>query len=362
MIYLNIIPNNPGCYIFKDTNDQVIYVGKAKNLKKRVSSYFANIFHDTKTTKLISLISNIDYIITDSEIEALILENSLIKKYMPKYNIDLKLSEKYAYITITNEQFPRLITSRTKPKNADYFGPFTDGGYRVKIIKYLSRIFKLRQCKKLPKRECTLYHIGLCDAPCAGKITLEEYNNKIKYVKMILNGKVEELIKELQIEMKAFSEKLNFEKAKILRDRINALAYLTDKQKIEREKSFNEDIINYIVKDNIAYFIIFNINKGVLKNKIDFNFKIEDNDSKSSPIIDEFLLKYYRDKQIPKELILPQKPNNKTINYLEEQTNDKIIITVPKKGEKRKLLTMCLKNIEINQISNFSILKALQEK
>lgn len=361
MIDLKKIPNNPGCYIYKNKNGSIIYIGKAKNLKKRVSSYFLNKDQTPKTQSLISNISDIDFIVTNNELEALILENTLIKKHLPKYNIDLKNSEKYAYIKISSDKFPRLLTYRDKPnfKDENVFGPFVSGQNRSNLIKYLNKTFKLRTCKRLPKTPCIRYHIGYCSAPCIKKITEKEYAEIIEHIKKILSGKSNELIEDLNKKMKEYTYKKDFERAIVLRDQINAIEYLSEKQNVDTRKTYDQDVIDFIIKDNKAYFLLFNIYKGTLVNKID---KEIDLDLVDLSIIDDFLINYYSNNVIPKEIILSKKINENTKKYLEHIKGEKIKITIPKKGLKKELLDLCRKNVEIYFFKNELVLEDLKEK
>ncbi|MFA5745419.1 MAG: excinuclease ABC subunit UvrC [archaeon] len=357
------LPSNPGCYLFKEVTGIIIYVGKAKNLKKRVSSYFLNKDQGAKTSALVSNISTIDFIITNNELEAFILENTLIKKHLPKYNIDLKSGQRYAYVQITKDSFPRLAILREKPngKEENVFGPFVSGQSRTELVRYLNKKFKLRTCKRLPKTPCTRYHIGYCTGPCIGKITKEEYSNTIENVKKILQGKSSELAISLKKEMSSYSKNQDFEKALTLRDQINAIEYISQKQTMERQLKFDQDIINFIIKDNKIYLLLFNIDKGTLVNKKEFTF---DNSLVDISVIDDFLIKYYgnSNNEIPKELILPVIPEKGTKDYLEKIKSEKIIFTIPQKGEKKELLDLCLKNIEATFFKDELVLIDLQKK
>ncbi len=363
MINLENIPSSPGCYIYKDVLGKVIYVGKAKNLKKRVSSYFLKKDHDTKTQALVSNISSVDFIVTSNELEALVLENNLIKKYMPKYNIDLKTGQRYAYIQLTKETFPRLLTLREKPSGKDYnvFGPFVSGQNRLETIRFLNKQFKLRTCKRLPKKPCVRYHIGYCSAPCINNITKEEYSKTIDTVKKILSGKSQEHLPEMKKEMEIYSKSQDFEKALTLRDQISAIEYLAEKQNMERKVNYDQDIINYEIRENTAYVLLFNIDKGLLINKKEFTF---DSSLVDISVLDDFLIKYYSNNQktLPQEIILPEEISLTTKEYLEGLAKKKIAITIPKIGEKKQLLDLCFKNIEITFFRNISKVQALKEK
>lgn len=362
MVNLSKIPESPGCYLFKDVTGNIIYVGKAKNLKKRVSSYFLNKDQGAKTSALVLNISTIDFIVTNNELEAFILENTLIKKHLPKYNIDLKSGQRYAYVQITKDNFPRLVILREKPTGKEeVFGPFVSGQNRTELVRYLNKEFKLRTCKRLPKTPCTRYHIGYCTGPCIGKITKEEYLSTIETVKKILQGKSSELATSLKKEMSSYSKNQDFEKALTLRDQINAIEYISQKQTMERQLKFDQDIINFIVKDNKIYLLLFNIDKGTLINKKEFTF---DNTLIDISVIDDFLIKYYgnSNNEIPKELILPVAPDKGTKDYLENLKSEKIIFTLPQKGEKKELLDLCLKNIEATFFKDELVLIDLQRK
>lgn len=271
-IDLTKIPNNPGCYLFLDEKRKILYVGKAKNLKKRVASYFSKIDHDPKTKIMLDYAKDIDFIITNSEVEALILENNLIKKNSPKFNIDLKDSKRYAYLEIPKEKFPRLLIARKTKSEGKLYGPFTSAQKREYVKDLLIKTFKIRTCNKFPKKVCLRYYIGLCDAPCVGKISEERYNENLKAAEMILRGKIDKMIKKLGKKMKNFSNIQDFESALILRDQIHAIKGLKEKQNMERQKEYNEDIINYVIKKDKVYLIVFNISKGILENKKDFEF------------------------------------------------------------------------------------------
>lgn len=353
---LSIIPTNPGCYLYKDKSKKIIYIGKAKNLKKRVSSYFTKKNHDPKTEILVSKIDSVDFIITNSESEALILENNLIKKHQPKYNINLKDSKRYAYIKITKEEYPRVIIARVKKNDGTYFGPFVSAVSRDYIIELLNKSFKLRTCKKLPKKACLRYHINLCDAPCINEISKTRYLENISSVKRVLKGEIKEQIIILKKRMNFYSEKLDFERAKDLRDQIKALEWLSVKQTMERQKSYDEDIINYLEKDNTMYVILFNVYKGILENKQEFELP-------SAPdFLEQFLSRYYEKNPIPKEIITSRAIDSELKSFLELKRKSKINFVVPKIGEKKNLLDLVMKNIEIHFFGQIKKLEDLKKK
>lgn len=348
-----MIPNKPGCYLHKDKKGKIIYIGKAKDLKKRVTSYFNRNDFDSKTASLVKNIHTTDFIVTNNEVEALILENNLIKKHQPKYNIDLKDSKRYAYVELTCEEFPRLVLARSKKAEGRYFGPFVSAAERGYVIDLLRKAFSLRTCKKMPKRPCLRHHIKLCDAPCAGLISKEEYGEKIRKVVFILKGENKELLSVLGGEMKKCSSRNEFERCIILRDQINAVKYLSEKQNMERQKRYDEDVINYIISDGKVYLMLFNIYKGVLANKNDFVFDYIDN------FLEDFLVQYYSSYKSRRELILPSAVDLPLKQFL---ANHKVKVVCPKKGEKKKLLELVLKNIEVNYFGNVEKVKLLGKK
>jgi len=346
-INLKILPTNSGCYIYKNSDDIIIYIGKAKNIKKRVASYFTKSHIDEKTIQLVKRIKKIEFIITDNETEALLLENRLIKKHKPKYNINLKDSKRYAYLLVTDEKYPRILTVREKTEKGFYFGPFTSGETRMQIRDMLIKTFKIRTCKNLPKKECLRYHIGICSAPCTHQITDEEYLSDVDKAKQILSGKTKEIIKELTVEMQRHSKRENYEHALTKKNQIESLMYLDEKQKIERDRSYNEDILNFVIKQNKVYLIMFNIYKGILENKQEYIFDYEEN------FLEKFLMQYYEDHPLPKEIILPKKIDETIKKELQEQlkvqrsAHRSLRFVVPEIGEKNQLLKLIKKNIEL---------------
>ena len=355
---LKKIPPKPGCYIFKDNKENIIYIGKAKNLKKRVGSYFLSRENSAKNQKLIENIDSVDYIITKNEIEALILENTLIKKNKPKYNVELKNNDKYAYIKITSEKIPKLIVSRGKrDQTGIYYGPFVSAQKRDYIIKTLNKVFKLRTCKTLGKKPCLRFYMNQCNGVCFGKEPVSEYLKRIEEVKLILSGKTQEIISNLEKQMTNFSKENNFESALILRDRINSIKYLDTKQMMERNKKNNEDIINFSFKDTHAYFLVFNINKGNLINKQEFTL-----DREQFKTLDDFLINYYSNTELPKELIVPKDLKLNTIEYLNKISKQKLIINIPKKGDKKKLLELISENIRYLFFNKLDVVENLKIK
>ena len=356
MIDVETLPNNPGCYLFKDDEDKILYIGKAKNIKKRVKSYFQKDILDPKTKNLVKNIDSVDIIVTDNEFEALILENNLVKKHQPKFNIDLKDAKSYAYIHLTEEDFPRILLARRKIGYGRFYGPFVSAQERDYILHFLRKTFALRTCKKMPKKTCLRYHIKLCDAPCIDRIPKEEYSRKIENIKLILSGKTNKLLKKLDSEMNNASEMLDFEKAIMIRSQITAITHLTERQNMQREKKYDEDIFNYRIKDDKVYLILFNIHKGTLVNKNEFVFDFHDE------FLEEFIVRYYSESPIPKEVIIPKVVSDATSTFLSKEKKSKVTITVPKRGEKKQLLSLVLKNIEIAFFSDTKKVDELKKK
>ena len=362
-IDISKLPSNPGCYLYLDRQKKIIYVGKAKNLKKRVSSYFNRKDLDPKTEALVSNIHDIDFIVTNSEVEALILENSLIKKNRPKYNIDLKDSKGYAYIEKTSEEFPRFIISRLKSSQAHKltssptrYGPFVSAQARDEILHTINKTFRLRTCKRLPKRKCLRYDIGICSAPCIDKVTKKEYMEDVNSAISILKGHTKDIEKDLKKKMKEYSDRQEFEKALSVREKIGAIEYLTHRQNVQREKKYNEDIINFIIKDETVYLMLFNIYKGTLENKQEYIFD-------SSPgFLDEFIVQYYSENPIPKKIIIPEEVDGSIERFLSDKKGSKVIVSIPQKGELKELSELVKKNIEIQYFGNIEKVEDLKKK
>lgn len=364
MIELSGIPDNPGCYIFSDQTGTVIYVGKARNLKKRVKSYFQKRDLDSKTESLVRSINSVDFIITDTEVEALVLENTLIKKHRPRYNINLRDSQKYAYIRLTGELFPRLVVARGKRElygegKEELFGPFVSAAGRDHILTVLKKTFKLRTCKRMPKKACLRYHIKLCDAPCIGNIDEAGYAEKLKRAVLVLKGKSQELIESMTVEMQKASAELNFEHAMELRDQIDALTGLRERQKMERDRKYNEDIINYTAKNGVVYLHLFNVFRGTLENKQVFRFEYAGD---TGEFFEEFLAQYYSENDVPEELIVPVGVGESVVSFLEMRAGKRVRVVVPQRGDKKKLLELVMKNIEITFFGDIEKLKDLKSK
>jgi excinuclease ABC subunit C len=355
MIDLEMLPHLPGCYIYRDAAGAVLYVGKAKDLKKRVSSYFQKRDHDPKTESLIHAAKDLDFIITNTEVEALLLENTLVKKHWPRYNIKLKDSSRYACIQLTDEEFPRMRISRKKTGPGTFFGPFISSKERDNIFYAVRKTFGIRTCRRLPKRACLRYHMGACSGPCIGKVTEADYRERVNRAESVLKGDISELIATMKEEMKEHSSKQQFEQAIELRDEISAMEYLLEKQNVERQKKFDEDVLSYLVEDENVYLMLFKVYKGTLEGKEDFVFPYGEG------FLEEFLVLYYSENEPPEELILPEALDDSLVEFLSQIKGKKVRVTVPRQGEKKVLLDLAWKNVEIGFFGDRKKLEAIQE-
>ncbi|MBR1776825.1 excinuclease ABC subunit UvrC [bacterium] len=367
---IKLIPNQPGCYIYYNKDDEIIYVGKAKNLKRRVYSYFHKQHDSVKVTVLVSQIERMEYIITDSEVEALILESHLIKKHKPRYNILLKDDKKYPYFLITDEDFPRIQVVRKKNLNPDkgrFYGPYTDVGAMYATLDFLKRLFPLKQCKtpKFSNRPCLYYHIGKCLAPCQGKVTPDEYQKLIKQVELFLSGKQTELLKQIQIQMQKYSENEQYEKAAKMRDSYNDLLKTLERQKVVYENTkLNEDIIAVIYEDGILAIVIMMIREGRLIDKKDFTYFVDNIDK--AEYFETFFRDYYSslklefpDKIVSKDL---EEVGNKELyqDWLKVISGKKISINYGNgRGKYGELYELARKNA-VNLLENAKIKKMAQ--
>jgi excinuclease ABC subunit C len=338
MISLSFLPINPGCYQFMDKNNKIIYVGKAKNLKKRVSSYFKNKHLDPKTFALVKNINSVKFIVTNSEVEALILENNLIKKHHPRYNILLKDSKTYSFIELTNESFPILKIVRDSGKKNNLFGPFIFSSDRNNILNFINKTFKLRTCKRLPKKACLRFHINLCCAPCINNVSKSDYEDLINKSKNVLLGKNVELIKKLKLELKFNSKSKFFEKAIIIRDQIKSLKYLNEKQLIQRNKKNNEDFIDYVINNDSVYIIVLKVSNGIVNQTDEFEFDYSPN------FFNQFLIQYYSINPVSNEIVLRKNLDSSLVSFLKLK-NNKVKIVIPKIADKKKMLKLVKKNI-----------------
>ena len=365
---IKLVPTQPGCYLYYDKNGEIIYVGKAKNLKRRVYSYFHKQHESPKTNILVSQIEKLEYIITDSEVEALILESHLIKKHKPKYNILLKDDKKYPYFLITDEDFPRIQVVRKKNLNPDkgkFYGPYTDVGAMYATLDFLKRLFPLKQCKtpKFSNRPCLYYHIGKCLAPCQGKVTPEEYQKLIQQVELFLSGKQSELLKQIQIQMQKYADSEQFEKAAKMRDCYLDLQKTLERQKVVYENTkLNEDIIAVLYEDGILAIVIMMIREGRLIDKKDFTYFVDNVDKT------EYFETFFRDYYSGLKLEFPDRIISKDLQEIgdKELYQDWLKILSGKKvtinygnGKFKELYELAMKNAT-NLLENAKLKKMAQ--
>jgi len=238
------IPTDPGVYLYRDEVGEILYVGKAKSLRSRVKSYFSSTTDlPAKTRQLVLHIKSIDWIVVNNEVEALLLENKLVKQHTPKYNIDLKDAKTFAYISLTREPYPRILTSRKVSRKLESFGPYTEGYIRQDLQRLCVRVFKLRTCKTMHKRACLNFHIHICSAPCIEKVTAEQYATQVKQARDFLNGNYQQTIEDLTLQMQTASAEKQYENALDLRKQIASIRLLTQHQIVDQERRFDQDIL-----------------------------------------------------------------------------------------------------------------------
>ena len=356
---LAVLPEKPGVYLMHDAEGKVIYVGKAVVLKNRVRSYFRNLAsHTPKVKAMVAKIAEIETIVTSSEVEALILECNLIKKYRPRYNISLKDDKTYPYLKVTvQEDFPRLLVTRRQSRDgAKYYGPYADAGAMHATVKLLRSMFPLRTCRKMnPDRPCLNYHIKRCLAPCAGRIGRSEYQQMIKSVCMVLDGRTTELERDLKRAMQEAAENYAFEEAARLRDQLQAVERLNETQKAVTNNGGDMDIIGF-GKDMTGLCLqIFFVRKGKLMGRD--NFFLEDADDTSDEVITAFIKQYYNEATfVPHEIVVPYLPEaaeqQLIENWLAEKAQRKVVLLLPQRGVKKQLL----------ELANTNAVKLLEER
>ena len=356
---LAVLPDKPGVYLMHDAEGKVIYVGKAVVLKNRVRSYFRNLAsHTPKVKAMVAKIAEIETIVTSSEVEALILECNLIKKYRPRYNISLKDDKTYPYLKVTlQEDFPRLyMTRRLLRDGSKYYGPYADAGAMHATVKLLRSMFPLRTCRKMnPDRPCLNYHIKRCLAPCAGYVSKDEYGQMIKSVCMVLDGRTTELERDLKQRMQAAAEDYAFEEAARLRDQLQAVERLNESQKAVTNNGGDMDIIGFAQDMTGNCLQIFFVRKGKLIGRD--NFFLQDGGEAQQEVLTAFIKQYYNDATfIPREIVLPQLPETEEQQLIEAwlsgKAERKVELFVPQRGVKRELL----------QLANDNALKLLSER
>ena len=352
---LKSLPDRPGVYLMQDEAGDIIYVGKALSLKDRVRSYFSGTPSSPKVRALVNRIADLDYIVTDSEVEALILESNLIKEHRPWYNVRLRDDKNYPYLKITNEPFPRvMVVRRREDDGSRYFGPFTNSQAMRQTVKFLRKHFPIRACRRRlegnKERPCLNFHINRCLAPCTGEVSPEAYGEIVDQVCRFLEGRREGLIKDLTAKMEAAAKDLRFEEAARLRDQINALQYAAqDQQKIVGDLGLDQDIIGVAQGEGIACVQVFFVREGKIVGREQF---LMEDESGSAPgeIVAAFLQQYYpRAAHIPKEILIEAEVEDSDAlsQWLSTKRGSKVYIKVPRRGPKRRLLALVQENARL---------------
>ena len=351
---LKILPAMPGCYLMKNKDGDIIYVGKAKKLKQRVRQYFVGA-HDFKTTRLVSNIDDFEYIVTSSEKEALLLEINLIKKHTPPYNIMFMDDKSYPYLKLTKENAPVLkVVRNTKDRKAYYFGPFTDSGAAWETAKLLNRIYPLRKCRRMPKKECLYYHMGQCLAPCIRDIDERVYADMVSGIQKFMRGDVREMLDTLHREMEQASEELLFEKAQEKLSLIHAIEHVTAKQQIDFKDRKDRDVFGYYVDKGYISIQGFFLRGGKL---LERTLSIEPLYENEADAFVSFILQYYANNPLPQEILIPKEYD---ITHLEEILDTKIL--QPLRGDKLKLVDMVLANAKNAHEQKFELVERKESR
>ncbi|MDB8869355.1 excinuclease ABC subunit UvrC [Pediococcus acidilactici] len=353
---LALLPDKPGCYQMKNLNSQIIYVGKAKNLKNRVRSYFKS-SHEGKTAKLVSEIADFDYIVTASDKEAFLLEITLIKKYQPYYNIKLKKGTGYPYIKITNEKDPRMqIVSNVRRDGGYYFGPYPNVYAAEETLHFLEKVYPLRRCNGYQGRPCLYYHMGQCLGACFKEVPKEEYDQQIAKIKSFLRGNVAKVKKSLQAKMQQASEAMEFERAAEIRDQIHYIEVTVEKQRIISNDRTPQDLFNFYLDKGWLSIQIFFIRQSRLMKREKRLFPI------ASDVAEEFssfILQFYNNKNkvLPNEILVPEGLDNQIISEILG-----VPVRTPKRGEKRDLMNLARENAQITLEEKFRLLELDESK
>lgn len=351
---LKILPAMPGCYLMKNKDGDIIYVGKAKKLKQRVRQYFVGA-HDFKTTRLVSNIDDFEYIVTSSEKEALLLEINLIKKHTPPYNIMFMDDKSYPYLKLTKENAPVLkVVRNTKDRKAHYFGPFPDSGAAWETAKLLNRIYPLRKCRRMPKKECLYYHMGQCLAPCIRDIDERVYADMVSGIQKFMRGDVREMLDTLHREMEQASEELLFEKAQEKLSLIHAIEHVTAKQQIDFKDRKDRDVFGYYVDKGYISIQGFFLRGGKL---LERTLSIEPLYENEADAFVSFILQYYANNSLPQEILIPKEYD---ITHLEEILDTKIL--QPLRGDKLKLVDMVLANAKNAHEQKFELVERKESR
>ena len=371
---LSMLPSCPGVYIMKDAAGDVIYVGKAKLLKNRVRQYFQNSAKPAKVESMVKNIAEFEYIITDSELEALILECNLIKKYRPKYNVIFMDDKTYPFIKVTvNEEYPRILKVRSiRSDGAKYFGPYTSEGAVNDVIRFLKKLYPVRRCQKdirkliqRGERHCLNYDIGVCAGPCRGIEGRREYMKMVDEIVLFLSGKSDQILKILEESMKEASRALEFEKAAYFRDKIESLKILAQRQKIVSKNMIDQDFVGVAFEGGRACIQVFFVREGKIMGRE--HFIVEDvSKDQESEVISSFIKHFYSLQGfIPKEIIIPVETGDEDVlqSWLEGIRGQKVYITIPQKGDKKHMVQMVQRNAQeaIQKFSNINKIKGIGE-
>lgn len=353
---LSVLPTEPGCYLMKNKDDEIIYVGKAKNLRNRVRSYFSGA-HDEKTMRLVQDIVDFDYVITNSEVESLLLENTLIKKHMPRYNILLKDDKSFPFIKITKEKHPRLIVTRTVKKGTGlYFGPYPNAFSAYETKKLLDRIYPLRKCDTMPDKLCLYYHIGQCLGPCVYNVSVETNKKMINGITRFLNGETKEIVSDLENKMMKASEELEFERAKEYRDLLGHIEQTMMKQNMLTADMTSRDCFGYAIHKGWMSISVLLIRNGKLIEKKAEMFPINDDIDEE---FNRFVLHFYdlNSNLMPKEVHIPREINK---SILDEALPVKV--HAPHRGSKKEMVDLAKKNAENAVESKFLLIARDEER
>jgi excinuclease ABC subunit C len=342
------IPVEPGVYLFKDNTGTVLYVGKAKNLRSRIRCYFSSSDHSQKTQRLLHQIRGIDWIIVSNEVEALLLENKMVKQHMPKYNVNLKDAKSFAYIALSKESYPRLLTSRRTSSKWETFGPYTDGYMRRELQRLVVNLFKIRVCKKLPRKACLNFHIGLCTAPCTGYVAQEQYTEQVSQARSFLSGNYEQITEALTAQMQKASMDKAYERALELRNQLTSIQLLTQRQVVDGHRGYDQDVIAFRRLGKNVLVVQLGVRRGVLLGKQEYSVDFE------PQVEQEFLKKFYITQQIPREILLntaawsDHEEKAALEAYFSTVRGGPVTLTVPEGGDELRLIKLAAKNIEAN--------------
>lgn len=350
---LKLLTTEPGCYLMKNENDKVIYVGKAKNLKRRVSSYF-NREHSGKTKALVENIKDFEYIVTATEVESLLLEINLIKKYSPKYNILLKDNKSYPYIEITNDKYPRLIISRPrkiKGHKGKLFGPYPNANAARKTVELLNRIYPFRKCHTMDKKVCLYYHIGQCLGYCEKNVDKDTIKQMISEVTSFLKGNYDDVRKKIKELMYEASNNLNFERAIEYKEMLEYIDKVLEKQKISLNDNVTRDVINYYVKNDYISFQVLHLRDGRINMRDGEVFPLMDDADDIKDTLSYFVTSFYDKHDVPKEILVSEDFDTE---LLESAINTKVL--VPQRGLKKNLVDMAYDNAKVVLEEKFELI------